>query len=484
MRWHIARWHIARWHIARWHIAKNLVSEAVSSLLLLLLVAGCAGGMPELATDARATSVSPLASIPTDAVHSPPLPIVTPTPTQEAQPMIVTIGLWLPEELDPYGAGPGADVLARQLNDFSEAYPDVQVEVTVKKAHGRGGLFDFLRTAQDAAPSVLPDLVVVDADELATTASSGLIQALDDLLSPTEINGRFPFAIELGTVAVPETDEMATMGLIIGVDMEQVAYRPGLFDSRPISWTQVVSPPVPMIFAASGRDREVNDATLIQYLAAGGKLTDPEGQPYLDADVMVSVLDFYSDCMGTGTISPTVVLGIADADQAWERFQAGEGGMTVVRAGRYWPWAKAGTDVADIDRASGDGVIAATSIPTRDGHPFSIARGWAIAMVADDPARQALAMMLLEWLIAPAHNAEWTQAAGYLPGTRDTLRTWNVSNADRAMLRGMMEAAVPEPPQDAMATAGRVMQEALVAVLRRRATPEEAVKAAVESLGP
>ncbi len=474
----------ARRHMARWHVARNLASVAVGLVLLVMLVAGCAGRTPGPATDAQATSVSPLASIPADAVYSTPLPTVTLTPTQEAQPMIVTIGLWLPEELDPYGAGAGADVLARQLNDFSEAYPDVQVEVTVKKVHGRGGLFDFLRTAKDAAPSVLPDLVVMDANDLATTASSGLIQPLDELVSPPELNGRFPFATELGAVAVPDTDETATMGFVIGVDMQQVAYRTELFDSRPISWTQVVSPPVPMLFAASGRDREVNDATLIQYLAAGGKLTDPEGRPYLDADVMVSVLDFYSDCMGTGTISPTVALSIADADQAWERFQAGEGGMAVVSAGQYWSWAQAEADVADVEPAPGDELIAATSIPTRDGHAFSIARGWAVAMVTDDPARQALATMLLEWLIAPARNGEWTQAAGYLPGTRDALRMWNLSNADRAMLRGMMEAAVPEPSQDAMATAGRVMQEALVAVLRRRATPEEAVEAAVESLGP
>jgi len=77
--------------------------------------------------------------------------------------MITTLGLWLPEEFDPYGEGSAADVLAQQLTDFSKAYPDLQVEVTVKKAGGRGGLLDFLRTARDAAPSILPDLIVLDA---------------------------------------------------------------------------------------------------------------------------------------------------------------------------------------------------------------------------------------------------------------------------------------------------------------------------------
>jgi len=387
--------------------------------------------------------------------------------------MIVTLRLWLPEELDPYSGRPGANLLAQQLTDFSEAYPDVQVEVTVKKAHGRGGLFDFLRTARDAAPSILADLVVLDAADLATTAGSGLIQPLDNLLSPAEMTDRFTFAAELGTVDGQTGGGAATMGFVIAADMQHLAYRPTLFDSPPISWTRVISPPIPFLFAAGGHDRQVNDATLIQYLAAGGKLADLDGQPWLDEDVMVSMLGFYSACISTGTISPTVVLKIADADHAWERFQAGEGGMAVVQASRYWQSFQAGADET----------AAAASVPTRDGQPFSITRGWVVAMVADDPARQALAMLLLDWLIAPDHNAQWTQAAGYLPGTRSALRMWDISNADRAMLRGVMEAAVPAPRPEVMATAGRVMQEALEVVLRGRGTPEEAAVAAAESLG-
>ncbi|RLC99264.1 MAG: hypothetical protein DRI77_03175 [Chloroflexi bacterium] len=268
------------------------------------------------------------------------------------------------------------------------------------------------------------------------------------------------------------------MGFVMAADMQHLAYRPTLLDSPPISWTQVVSPPVPFIFPAKGRDRQINDATLIQYLAAGGQLTDAEGHPWLDEEVMVSVLSFYSDCISSGpisptfhtpAISPTVILNISDADQAWEQFQASGGGMTVVQASRYWREA--------------DETVAAAPIPTRDGQPFSIARGWVIGMVADDPARQSLATLLLEWLIAPEHNAQWTQAAGYLPGTRGALRQWDVSDTDRDMLRGIMEAAVAAPPPEVMATTGRAMQEALEALLRRRVNPKAAAAAAGQILG-
>ncbi len=428
---------------------------------LLIALTGC------MAASATAPP-SPTA----DIAPAPTSPLPTPTPTTEPQPMIVTLSLWLPEEMDPYGGEAGADILAQQLTAFSKAHPDLQVEVTIKKAHGRGGLLDFLRTARDAAPSVLPDLVVLDAAELGTAAGSGLVQPLDPFLSPAEMTDRFPFAAELGTVGEQ------TLGFVVAADMQHLAYRPTLLDSPPISWTQVISPPVPFIFPAAGRDRQINDATLIQYMAAGGQLTDAEGHPWLDEEVLADVLGFYSDCTSlapisptfhTPAISPTVVLNIADADQAWEQFQAGEGSMTVVRASRYW--------------SEADETVAAAPIPTRSGQPFSIARGWVAALVTDDPARQTPAALLLEWLVAPGNSARWTQAAGYLPGTRGALRAWDAPDSDRAVLRTVMEGAVAAPPPEVMATTGRAMQEALQALLRRGVSPEAAAAAAGDILG-
>jgi ABC-type glycerol-3-phosphate transport system substrate-binding protein len=104
-------------------------------------------------------------------------------------------------------------------------------------------------------------------------------------------------------------------------------------------------------------------------------------------------------------------------------------------------------------------------------------------MVTEDPARQSLAMLLLDWLIAPDHNGQWTQAASYLPGTHSALRMWDVPNEERAVLGSVMEAAVPAPRPEVMATVGPALQEALEALLRRRFTPEEAAAVAVERLG-
>jgi ABC-type glycerol-3-phosphate transport system substrate-binding protein len=380
--------------------------------------------------------------------------------------MIITLKLWLPEELNPYARKAGADILAQQLSDFSDTYyPDLQVEVTVKKAHGRGGLLDFMRTARDAAPAILPDLVVLDAADLDTVTGSGLIQPLDNFLAQPTASDRFPFATTMSQVGGQ------TMGTVIGVDMQHLAYRPALFDAPPLSWQQIISSPAPFLFPAGGYDGKINDATLIQYLGAGGTLvrvTDSDSAPWLDEEALVRVFDFYSKCITTTVIAPTTVLTITHVDQAWEQFKEGQSGLTVVRAGRYWL-------EADED-------VAAAPIPTYNEQPISIARGWALAMVTDDPVRQDLAMLLFDWLTAPERNAQWTQAAGYLPAMRSVLRLWEISGEEQAMLQDLMEAAILAHRSEVIAITGPIMQEALEAILKGRATPEEAAADAIKSL--
>jgi ABC-type glycerol-3-phosphate transport system substrate-binding protein len=317
--------------------------------------------------------------------------------------------------------------------------------------------------------------MVVDAADLQTLASSDLVRPLDALLPPDKMTDRFPFAVELGAVEGPTPDQVTTMGFVIGTDMQHLVYRLTLLASPPLTWRQVISPPVSFLFPAGGQDQQVNDATLIQYLAAGGQLTTPEGNPLLNKGVMAGVLTFYSDCVGTGAISPTVVLNITGADQSWELFKAGENDTAVVQASRYW-----------LERGiPAEVVSAAAAIPTYDGRPFGIAQGgWVITLTADDPVRQGLAMQLLNWLTDPERSAQWTRAAGYLPGTRSALRLWdNISDGERAALRGMMEADVLPPPPKVMTTIGPVMQEAVEAVLKGQATPNGAATTAAQKLG-
>jgi len=425
--------------------------QALIVMLAVLSLVSCDG--PAL--------TPPIDVLPTDTPIAP-APTPTATATAKPTPMITTLDFWLPEELDPYAGGEGATLLAEQLSDFSDVNPSLQVDVVVKKAQGRGGLIDFMRTARDAAPSVLPDLVVLDASDLGRVTGSGLIQPLDGYRAPSGEDDRFPFAATMGKV------EGETMGILLGADMQHLAYRPALLESPPVTWADVISAPTSFLFPAGGYDGRVNDASLLQYLGAGGKLTDAEGNPTLDEEVLVNVLDFYSRCVTHTVVAPTQVLTATHVDQVWERFKEGEGGMTLVRASRYW--------------LEADETMAPAPIPTEDGRHISIARGWALAIVTDDPDRQAAAIQLAEWLTAPGRNGAWTQAAGYLPGTRSALRRWPVTEQERTVLRDLLEAAMPPPRPSVLEAVGLPMQRAVSTVLRRQASPEEAAAGAVQDL--
>ncbi|HID88284.1 MAG TPA: hypothetical protein EYP52_01040, partial [Anaerolineae bacterium] len=161
--------------------SRFLSSLAIAVAVALLLV-GCTppGSSP---------SPTPTVFLPTS-----PLPTVAPTAVPVLpRPLVTTLVLWVPEELSPYADTEAASLLAQRLEAFNQGQADLQVETLVKKAHGRGALLDFLRTASVAAPSVLPDLILLDVEDLRVAAQAGLLQPLDGLLPTGLAEDQYPF---------------------------------------------------------------------------------------------------------------------------------------------------------------------------------------------------------------------------------------------------------------------------------------------------
>jgi ABC-type glycerol-3-phosphate transport system substrate-binding protein len=435
--------------------ARNRQRGGVPSILaavLVLLLAGCA----------LRASPSPASPLPT---LSPITPSLTPTsPPAVPGPLVTRLRLWVPEDFDPYGESPEAAIMAQQLAEFNQAQTGLQVEAIVKKSQGRGGLLDFLRTASAAAPSVLPDLVVLRVDDLRVAAQGGLLQPLGPLLPEDLAADRFPYAIGMGEV------DGQTMGVPIGTEVEHMAYRPALLASPPVTWTAVLSAEVPFVFPAAGQTNGVNDATLVQYLGAGGYLTDGEGNPQLEGGPLTAVLDFYARAEATGVISPTVVLSLSDTEACWDLFQTWQAGMVIVNSRCFWTEA--------------DVYAALAPVPTRNGRVAALARGWVLALVSADAERQQQALRLVSWLLDPERHGTWTQAARYLPATRGGLAAWDVSDEERAVLEAMLEAAQPVPPASVRAVVGPPMQAALEAVLEGRRSPAEAAAEAARAVEP
>jgi ABC-type glycerol-3-phosphate transport system substrate-binding protein len=373
--------------------------------------------------------------------------------------------LWVPEVFSPYQEDTAGVLLAQRLNAFSRTYPNLQVETIVKQAHGRGGLLDFMRTAQVAAPSVLPDLVILDTAELALATQAELLEPLDGLVSEDRAAAQFPFATQLGDV------EGQTMGVVVAAELEHMAYDPALFARSTLTWTDVISAPTPLAFPAAGEDGGVADFTLIQYLAAGGHMVDGEGNPVLEEAPLREVLTFYDGAVSAGVISPTVVLALEDVEGAWGLYQEGQAGMALVNSRSF--------------QLRGEEMPAmAGPIPTPDGDVLTFAQGWAMAMVTPESQRQQQVAILLDWLLAPAYLGPWARGEGYLPATLSGLEAWSVPEEERAVLEALLEGARPPVDPTARAAIGPPLQTAVEMVLRGRRSPANAAAEASRTVGP
>ncbi len=440
------------------------LATGIAGLAVLVLAEACAPGdvttpsPPVTATTAGAT-VDVGVGIP------------TPTSTPEATPgktepePAIHLTLWTIEPVSPQAEGAAGRAFANGLRVFEDTYHDVSVPVVLKNASGKGNVLDYLRTASQVAPSVLPDVVVLDTADLASAARADVVIPLDDLASPLLTKDLLPGAVRAGTV------DGHLVGIPFEMDVEHLIYNTNKVTTAPISWTNVVNSNTTYVFPAKGRNGLVNDAFLIQYLALGGRLHDDEGHLLLDEQPLRAVLDYYRQSMQVGVVLPSA-LEASSSDDLWPAYLSAKVGMTHVNSHRFL-----------TDR----GVLHSTEfaeIPTRDGVPLTIGRGRALAIVARDPGRQAMAMRMIEWLMSPDGNATWNLATVHLPTRYAAFQLASKDDPYWFFLQHQMELAVPAPAFPGYDQEARVLQQAVVEVMTGEATPGDAAAAAVAAIIP
>ncbi len=437
-----------------------------TGMAVLLLTAGC--GLQSTPTPATTDSIS-------DTIVTPsmsPTTILSPTentpsPPVEASPVApettINLTFWTVEAVSSQADGEAGEAFGDGLRAFENAYPTASVSVVLKNDTGTGSVLGYLRTASQVAPSVLPDVVVLDTVGLAAAARAGTLVPLDELISPAIIDDMLPAARAAGTV----DDQL--MGIAFELDVEHLIYNTSKITGTPVTWSDVLSLTTPYVFPAKGRNGLVNDAFLIQYLALGGELQDDEGNPMLDQQILVSALDYYRQGSEVGVIPPEV-LEISNTEDIWPAYVSAEVGV-------------AHTQASDFLRDRG--VLRTTqygTIPTHDGEPVAIARGRVLATTTRDPAQLGMALLLIEWLLEPENEIAWSQASGYLPTRYAAFELIGDSDAYWPFLEHQLEMAMPPPAFPEYDQIARVLQQSVVEVLGGETTPEEAAAAALDAI--
>ncbi|MGC8782483.1 MAG: extracellular solute-binding protein [Anaerolineae bacterium] len=443
---------------------KHLIIIFICFSLIGPLFAGCsAGAIRPTLTPAPATvsaRTPPAGQIPT------PQPMTTPAPITDT----LTLTWWTPEFLSPQATGAVGPLLARQIADFEAMHGGkVRVNTVIKARYGKGGLLDFLRTAQPVAASLLPDVIALDLVEVEQAAALGLIQPLDGLL-PREITTTlYAFARQGGQL------DGRTLAIPWVADTEHVLYDRHRVAAPPSTWTGVLTEKIPYLFPAglpqslsvTGLTEDIQPTFLAQYVSAGATPDARTRRLTVQEQPLARVLNFYRDATEAGLL-PKNAVNLAGLDESWTAYVQGGVAMANVSARRY---------LANRESLPDTGYAA---MPGWSNPAPSVAGGWALLLTATDPARQKVAADLIAWLMAAERAGAVAQAAGWLPTSPQALATWG-ANPYFEFLDRLLAAAIARPAGPEYASAAGRMQKAVTAVLKGMATPVEAAQAAAST---
>jgi ABC-type glycerol-3-phosphate transport system substrate-binding protein len=388
----------------------------------------------------------------------PPTSAIDPTPTV---PPSLTLRIWSIESFSPTETITSGQILLEQVTAFQNLHADVRIDFQIKKPYGKGGILDYLLTTEAVVPTLLPDLVYLDIEELGAAVQAEVVQPLDNLIPADLASDLFPFARQAGTL------NGQLYGVQVQADLDHLVYNTGQLTVPPRSWPGVLSSPRPYLFPAGGQAGLVNDDFLVQLLGVRPwpSAEDPEA-PFLEVDSVTAVLQYYQDGVSRGVFPPQI-LDYHTTEDSWRDYLAGQAALTHVSAHRY---------LLERDQLP-DSAMA--PIPGIGGATNPLSRGWALALVTADPARQSLAIEFLSELMSPQTNAAWNEAASFLPTRQAAMATWNEEDSYARFAEQQLQAAQPRPRVPGYTQVAAALQQAVEQVITGITTPEEAAKQVV-----
>jgi ABC-type glycerol-3-phosphate transport system substrate-binding protein len=428
------------------------------SLLALLILTGCSlfdGPEEEVAaTQTAAVAIEEPTATPE------PTPVATDPASSELR-----LTVWVVEEASTLSETPGGSILAEQISAFEFSQPGIIIDVEIKNPTGPGGTMSFLRSGRLVAPSILPDLIILPTDELATAFAEEIIYPLDGLVNQEAIDDLFPAASDLSRVDDTVIGYPFTLS-----NLSQMAYSTDIFtDSVPLNLPELTSrEAITFTFPAAGRPGA--ELALQLYLEAGGQINEEPGQPILEVEPLTEALTQLSLAAESGVILPESTM-ISTYSESWLLFQTGSVNTTQADE----------TPFTNIESIPED--ISHAGLPGARQPLPALVKGFSWAISANESEQQLLAAELLNWLVAGPNIGDWSLEAARLPGRRAAFEQWPAEDPYVIFARQQLELAQPYPNSVDSAVLD-VLRSAVVEVLNQTMSPLEAAEIAVSSLTP
>ncbi|QYK50157.1 MAG: extracellular solute-binding protein [Anaerolineales bacterium] len=413
-------------------------------LLLAALLALCLAGCASLTASLIPTAT---AGTPNVAVVS----TVQPTPGSERA---ITLNLWLPPQFDPGSGSLAAGILQTRLDEFTGQHPQVLINVRIKDESGPGGLLESMVRSQVAAPLALPDVVLMPASLLPEAAAAGVLHPQNALSNELGSNDWYPFAVQLATV------EDERYGLPFMADGLVTAHRSTAISQVPPTWVRLMDTRIALGFAAADSQARF---PLMQLLSLPGN----DGDTIAERNLL-ELFDFFATGQARG-VFPFWLTQYQSNEQTWQAFS--EGRLPMVTAWTSQVFANRQTE------------ISGAPLPTQNGQPFTLVRGWAWSVATQNTERAALATELIEFLSTPEFLAQYSAAASLLPPRPSALAAW-APGANQALASQLVNNARPLPDRATTERWGAALSEAVVAVLKQEMSAADAAESVSDAFAP
>jgi multiple sugar transport system substrate-binding protein len=365
--------------------------------------------------------------------------------------------IWLPPMLDPKEDTPAGKLLRARLDEFSARRPGVEIEIRIKAQEGPGGLYDSLATASAAAPATLPDLVALPRGTLEDAVQKGLLHTYDNLTAIMEDTDWYDYARQLARV------QNTTFGIPFAADFLVLGYHTEHINAPPRDIDATISTGDVLLFPAADPQALF---TLLLYESAGGSLTDEQGKPNLDQQVLLQFLSNYQKAQ-KNAVMPYWLTQYQTYSQIWQAFTEDRSDLAIIWFSDY------------LNNQLDNAKIA--PIPTIGGSPITLTTGWIWAFAGPEDKNISLTVELADYLSSDSFVADWASAINLIPTRQSSMNFWQNSEI-RAIANQIANSGIVFPASDVLSVIEPPVYEATTQVLKDQVDPAKAAQQALDNL--
>jgi len=403
-------------------------------------------------------SETPVAVSSSDVINTPRFQLPEPTPQPKLQ-----LNIWLPPEIASRTEA-GAVVFSDQLLAFNSANPDLEISVEQKSVSGQGGILNYLRTGENVAPGILPDLIAIPVRQITAVSDEGLIFPMEDIIDRSSLENLYPVAQEWAN----HNDHIVAYPFAI-TELPMLEYSPVITESPSLRWQEFITgTDRTMVLPAIGSSGA--KLALQFYLDAGGSLENEAGQEALELEPLTLALQQLYDGRQSGFILPQSS-NISAINEGRLLVQNGTADYTLSASDEF------------LMGRTEEIVPGFSTIPGLTGSQTPLVHGWAWAITTSDPVKKATAANLINTLTTPENLGSWSLNSKMLPAHPDAFARWPEEDAFVPFADQELQRSLNMPRRDNSATM-RALEDAVFDVVSLSKTPAEAAAEAVSTLQP